>query len=1400
MGGETSLALPARRAGITPGWEADWCVEGVTVCPARRQVAEWSASRRLSGSRLRITNFGDDTVVGEHQLAFVPRALRFSPDGQRLLVIGSGAGSWRDLTLLKGQGAGIRLGEREVSGVDDRWREQAEVLAGAWLDEHTAQLAGRAGDRCWIARVRDTGEITSVWIQPVGVSGRAQDWADCARSGRVVFGVRYDGDRQAGFCLVNPGPGSPDRLPKRRNWLIPQPASMHLSGDGKRFAWSGSSHTPHVWHIESGREVRCPDYSYAGPVRVAHEVLVAGEVIVGSDRSAFWICVNTDRGYRYCGHPLAITGRVCDLAEDGGRLFLAVTEAGRSSVYEVFDPVIQLLVGGDAEDRAWATRQLEEPPNPGAMGTLGPVAASEDEPIAVMAIQALGVIGTTAAIAELIRIAGDPGDAWRQDVATKVLADADQAVLTAALPDLLTAGKIADRRGAALIACHRPDVDVAAQLAALLDDPDTGLRSSAAAALGAHAAIKSVLSLLVHVYDQAADAREAVRQALTATLTRAGLLAEDLVAEGDAWEDLADLVTEITEVGRLDITAANPGRGLGIVTAVAEAIDQAGHAPVEVVNSLETLARADLAGQRVALAVAAVLAARWLRPPSGADSARSPDMAAVAVQATRFAETAGGPGLRWRLQGMLGDWAVQNATSRSGQADPAGLRVAARHYAEAMRIIDTMWRKLLDEDLLRGFFADKAALYDNAMWCSLRLGHITDAYEILEKSKTRYLGDLIARRHSDPTRRLEPVTKMFWRFARSLRSAAPADHGLVVSGLELTTELSPDSMAELLPERFVILRRTTYGDSDRAWAVNMVAQLWRFAARVEARADDGSYIAAVERYLDGVQRPLATLRSVLERPARATDAFDEILRMTGSAFAGITLPENGFSDYRPWALGEYGDFFEAAITGNVPLATIVVEAVMEVISYLRGAPVPVTGGDAVAIRARDINMPRITTTQLDAYAETHWQEIARIARGEIAGIAEATAMLGGQPDTALIEFAVTSQGTVIFLAAGGDTPFKDGTGQAPAHPLDMFICPAVTQQALHSQLVGGNGWLGHYRRATEDYAADLAVARWQRATDRLAAWLHEQLLEPILPWLEERHIRRLIVIPHRGLHMLPLGAWRSRGDGRYLIDRFDVSYAPSLTIREICRRRRIQPSGETHLVSVCGPPGWLKLTVAEARLAASELRPDQDTLLCSQDADRDHWSASSPDATHTHYTGHGHSVWSDALSSALELTDGQLTLGDLFDGAIPLNRSQLTVLSACETTMTDPADPADEYLSISAGFIFEGTPVVLSTRWAVDDTAALLIAHRFYRELAQGRSPSSALTAAQRWLRNVRHGAIASVIRQILASDIPAAERPPIEAILRSHVASSRRHPLEKPLSHPITWAAFVVAGVEDAQ
>jgi CHAT domain-containing protein len=279
--------------------------------------------------------------------------------------------------------------------------------------------------------------------------------------------------------------------------------------------------------------------------------------------------------------------------------------------------------------------------------------------------------------------------------------------------------------------------------------------------------------------------------------------------------------------------------------------------------------------------------------------------------------------------------------------------------------------------------------------------------------------------------------------------------------------------------------------------------------------------------------------------------------------------------------------------------------------------------------------------------------------------------------------------------------------------------------------------------------------------------------------------------------MLPIGAWRAYGSDDYVVDRFDVSYAPSLTISEVCRRRRTQPTRDTHLVSVSSPVADLDLP--EAGLVARELHPAKHTPLTGAQADRDHWSALSPDATHTHYSGHGTYVWDDPLSSHIGLADGQLTLGDLFDGTIPLNRSQFTALSACETTMTDPRDLADEYLGISSGFIFGGSPTVFSTLWVVSAEAAMLLSHRFYHELARRHQPSQALAISQRWLRCAEHRDVAAVLKHTPATGGDRAQRSAITTVL-DRLMARKRLPKARPFSHSVYWAPFIVVGAEDVQ
>src|SRR4051812_33138455 len=86
-----------------------------------------------------------------------------------------------------------------------------------------------------------------------------------------------------------------------------------------------------------------------------------------------------------------------------------------------------------------------------------------------------------------------------------------------------------------------------------------------------------------------------------------------------------------------------------------------------------------------------------------------------------------------------------------------------------MDLVDTFWLEFLDEDARRGFFGDKARLYDAAVSCAVKRGSVAEAIEHSERGRTRYLGDLIARRHLARRSSLEQEVSEFWSTAAEAR-------------------------------------------------------------------------------------------------------------------------------------------------------------------------------------------------------------------------------------------------------------------------------------------------------------------------------------------------------------------------------------------------------------------------------------------------------------------------------------------------------------------------------------------------------------------------------------------------------------------------------------------------------
>jgi CHAT domain-containing protein len=1326
MGGDGVLVGLAVHFGSTPAWQSrEWKAAGAALCPGHSRIAEWMTHRRSQGSLLRVSAYrGDrnDKMLAEYRLGFIPRDVKFSPEGERLLVIGrseSMPGVPPVVRVLAAPGEYDELDRQgfRALATGEMLDSDFVIFAGAWLDDQTVLLAGRSGYRHWTARLKVADGLAVTRVDPVDSHSFPDDhggtgWAACAVTGRAVFVC------QDGIDVVDPS--SPTVVWRRSLWHGSPPSAMWLAPDGERFVYATGIGSPKVVHVKTDtpvRGLRFPKWD-THPRGRTQRVVLAGEMIIVSDDSAIWAFCETDHGYRCCAPPDALEGQIRDLREHDGRFFLANTpfHGDATIIYEIVEPAVQVLAGGTVEDREWAAPRLAERCSPASAKALTSIAGSSDEATALLAIRTLGRLRTLPSVLGLALIVGEAAHAARR----QAIADAADGV--------------------------SPDDVVSALWASVAFDSTAGIQG---AVWLSH---RSVPGAVPRVIPFLAFDDPEIRKA-----ARPGFLLDD-------------------------------SSGGGLAVAITDALERGQCAARDVLNAMEELKQDGGDGTQLALAITGRLAARRLGAP-GKGASFLADNAALATLAAELAHTAGDPGQRWRMEALRGDYERVMAMRRRTTDRFPGLRRALRHYRDAMDIIDMMWRDLLDEDVLRGFFADKAALYDNAMFCSLRLGHVAEAYETLEKAKTRYLGDLIARRHADPVRRLGRISQLFWRAIDSAGGPAPLATDQFISGLASPGRTRVAAGPEdVLPERFAALVvATREGLPNSLWASVNVAQVWRYAAVAARYTGDLRPLPDDARtYLNEVRTALANLRDAL----RGTEDAD----MAASAFGVAarnppSVPEAEFIDEfdrRPFGYPEISTPLRSAATANPSLATATVDALLEVTDYITGSltcAVPVTNE---AIPHPEAVLPRITASELGQYASTHWDEIARIARGETAGTAEATRMLEKEPSgTALIQFAITSEGTYVFVAADGG---------ALTYPMTCQLYPAVTRERLLERLYGRSGWLGLYQRAMRHPSLRPAMTGWEQATSDLAVWLYTNLFQPTLPWLKAQGIRRLVVIPHRGLHLTPISGWHPAGrHGRYVIDDFEVCYAPSMTIREVCRRRRDYSKGASRLVAVAG---GASLSLTTIRMAHRTLHPDNYIPLSGPNADQEHWSGSSPEATQTHYSGHAEYLpdEGDPLSSCLQLTDGNLTLGDLFDGAVPLPRSRITALCACETTMTDPGDPADEFLGISAGFIFGGSPVVLSTVWSVDATATLLLSARFYRELP-GRRPGEALRRAQRWLRDLSNHAIAAELRRILASEQNPRER----TALKGALATCRgRGPFTKPYQHPVYWAAFTVAGIDE--
>ncbi|HZN16616.1 MAG TPA: CHAT domain-containing protein [Micromonosporaceae bacterium] len=332
--------------------------------------------------------------------------------------------------------------------------------------------------------------------------------------------------------------------------------------------------------------------------------------------------------------------------------------------------------------------------------------------------------------------------------------------------------------------------------------------------------------------------------------------------------------------------------------------------------------------------------------------------------------------------------------------------------------------------------------------------------------------------------------------------------------------------------------------------------------------------------------------------------------------------------------------------------------------------------------------------------------------------------------------------------------------------------------------------------------------------DALLDVLGAGLVEPLARHLEAIGVSRVHLVATGLLGVLPVHAARftDRDGTVHLLDRFDVSYAPSARLLASARAAAAAGSTDRVIAGVGNPlPNPQPLPFAEQELAyvATLFPAAHRRVRYREAADRAALLEILPGATYVHFACHGGYDYSDPLASRLELGGGDtMTLADLLSGDI-LARARLVVASACESAATDALRAPDEALGLPTAFLQGGAAAAVGTLWPVPDISSALLIMRFYALHLLGdpdtaeppMSVPRALAGAQRWLRTVTADELADLFDRHLApagqEDATGADTASFTAIAAEQSLRFRlSDPASRPFAMPLYWAPYLMVGV----
>jgi CHAT domain-containing protein len=307
-------------------------------------------------------------------------------------------------------------------------------------------------------------------------------------------------------------------------------------------------------------------------------------------------------------------------------------------------------------------------------------------------------------------------------------------------------------------------------------------------------------------------------------------------------------------------------------------------------------------------------------------------------------------------------------------------------------------------------------------------------------------------------------------------------------------------------------------------------------------------------------------------------------------------------------------------------------------------------------------------------------------------------------ETALVEYFSLDRKLLAFVVT--------------AESIEIVYLPE-TEESVETTLRQFYFQLGALRHGAESLSLHGFLPELTARARHHLSRLYDLLMRPI----EERlGPRRLVVVPHRFLHYVPFHALYDGSS--YLIERREVCSIPSAAILRNCMAAPRHPLEQ---VTLLGISDQRNPRAREEVLALAHLFPAGTTLVDDQ-ANRASLFECSRTSHVLHLASHGNFRLDNPLFSALQLSDGWLTVRDVYQLDLP--HCDLVTLSACETGVNALA-PGDEWIGLARGFFSAGAPSLLVSQWVVDDAATAELMIDFYSHLRSGAGPATSLRYAQ---------------------------------------------------------------------